>query len=182
MVRPREITSYWLVCLHSLFLLACSTVITLQFKCHIWSVQEYKLQDYYCEVCCLFLLPVKVVNIWRFIIFTKPLQVKNCKVVPSDLLAQHTHSLVSDQVMFDGGTTIILFDPVDLNGIAHVLDLEFKYGSTGFSCTGKHNIVISSAKCGYISLCLTVLCVSLRTVNHCNQRTWHIDWWCAMLA
>lgn len=50
---------------------------------------------------------------------------KNSKVVPSYLLAQHTHSLVSDQVMFNGGTAIVLLDPVDLNTIAHLLDLGF---------------------------------------------------------
>lgn len=39
--------------------------------------------------------------------------------------AQYTHSLVSDQVVFDGGAAIILLDPVDLKTIAPVLDFDF---------------------------------------------------------
>lgn len=50
---------------------------------------------------------------------------QNSKVVPSHLLADHTHSLVSDQVMFNGGSAIVLLDPVDLKTIAPVLDLDF---------------------------------------------------------
>lgn len=52
-------------------------------------------------------------------------KMQNSKVAPSYLLAHYTHSLVSDQVMNDGGTTIVLLDPVDLKRIAPVLDLAF---------------------------------------------------------
>lgn len=51
-------------------------------------------------------------------------KMQDSKVVPSYLLAQYTHSLVSDQVMFNGGSAIILLDPVDLKRIAPVLDLD----------------------------------------------------------
>lgn len=37
----------------------------------------------------------------------------------------YTHSLVSDQVVFNGGAAIILLDPVDLKTIAPVLDFDF---------------------------------------------------------
>lgn len=58
--------------------------------------------------------------------FKKPLEVlENSKVVPSYLLAHNTHSLVSDQVMLNGRTTIVLLDPVDLQSVAPVLDLDF---------------------------------------------------------
>lgn len=46
-------------------------------------------------------------------------------MVADDLLAQYTHSLVSDQVMFNGGAAVILLDPVDLKTIAPVLDFDF---------------------------------------------------------
>lgn len=57
------------------------------------------------------------------------------KVVLSLLLALYTHSLVSDQVMFNGGATIVLLDPVDLQTIAPVVDLDFNFGGTGFPYT-----------------------------------------------
>lgn len=64
---------------------------------------------------------------------------QNSKVVPSYLLAQYTHSLVSDQVMYNGGTAIVLLDPVDLNTIAQLLDLGFWFWGTGFPYTGQTN-------------------------------------------
>lgn len=50
---------------------------------------------------------------------------QSSKVAPwCYLLAQYTHSLVSDQVMFNGGTAVVLLDPVDLKRVAPVLDLD----------------------------------------------------------
>lgn len=51
------------------------------------------------------------------------------KVTP---IARNTHSLVSDQVMFNLGTTVILRDPVDLKRIARAVHLGLQFGSTGF--------------------------------------------------
>lgn len=60
-------------------------------------------------------------------------------MVLSLLLALYTHSLVSDQVMFYGGATIVLLDPVDLQTIALVVDLDFYFGGTGFPYTRQTN-------------------------------------------
>lgn len=60
-----------------------------------------------------------------FFFLGNPWKIFKSKVVADDLVAQYTHSLVSDQVVFDGGAAVILLDPVDLKTIAPVLDFDF---------------------------------------------------------
>lgn len=47
-----------------------------------------------------------------------------------------THSLVSDQVVLDGGAAVVLLDPVDLETVSPVLELGLQLGSAGFPWTG----------------------------------------------
>lgn len=67
--------------------------------------------------------------------FKQILRKKSGKAVASHLLARDTHSLVSDQVVLNGGTAVVLLDPVDLKSIAPSLDLDYQFGGSGFPYT-----------------------------------------------
>lgn len=46
----------------------------------------------------------------------------------------HTHSFVLDQVVPDGGASIVLLDDVHLDGVAILSYVTFQLGGTGFPC------------------------------------------------
>lgn len=50
--------------------------------------------------------------------------------------AHCTHSLVSDQVVLDGGAAVVLLDPFDLETVPPVVELGLQLGSAGFPWTG----------------------------------------------
>lgn len=47
-----------------------------------------------------------------------------------------THGFVSDQVVLDGGTTVVLLDPVDFVAVAPVVESGFQLGGAWFPWTG----------------------------------------------
>lgn len=58
------------------------------------------------------------------------------KAVADCARSRCTHSLVSDQVVLDGGAAVVLLDPVDLETVPPVLELGLQLGSAGFPWTG----------------------------------------------